>query len=133
MVSNFDTRLRPLLAAMQLDSLFDAIVISAVFPHSQALRTFITAIGLPGRASEYAQQEASEGSRELDCQVKCAQEVGAEKPNPVIFENACEALGVQPEEVVHVGDDRRYFEICLPLKSGAGCLCCLACWRYRLR
>ena len=29
-VSNFDTRLRPLLAAMQLDSLFDAIVVSAV-------------------------------------------------------------------------------------------------------
>ena len=29
-VSNFDTRLRPLLAAMQLDRLFDAIFISAV-------------------------------------------------------------------------------------------------------
>lgn len=29
-VSNFDTRLRPLLSAMQLDSLFDAIVVSAV-------------------------------------------------------------------------------------------------------
>ncbi len=29
-VSNFDTRLRPLLKAMQLDTLFDAIIVSAV-------------------------------------------------------------------------------------------------------
>jgi HAD superfamily hydrolase (TIGR01509 family) len=35
-------------------------------------------------------------------------EVGAEKPNPVIFEAALEELGVAPEETVHVGDDRRY-------------------------
>lgn len=34
-------------------------------------------------------------------------EVGAEKPNPVIFEAALQALGMRPGEVVHVGDDRR--------------------------
>lgn len=34
-------------------------------------------------------------------------EVGAEKPNPAIFSAACELLGVQQSEVVHVGDDRR--------------------------
>lgn len=34
-------------------------------------------------------------------------EVGFEKPNPVVFEAAFEALGVTPEETVHVGDDRR--------------------------
>ena len=32
---------------------------------------------------------------------------GAEKPNPVLFQSACEALCVRPEHVVHVGDDRR--------------------------
>ena len=31
----------------------------------------------------------------------------AEKPNPAIFEAAFDALGVQPAEAVHVGDDRR--------------------------
>ncbi|KAF5835964.1 HAD-like domain-containing protein [Dunaliella salina] len=34
-------------------------------------------------------------------------EVGVEKPNRCIFEAALEALGIQPEEAVHVGDDRR--------------------------
>lgn len=34
-------------------------------------------------------------------------EVGAEKPNPRIFEYAMEALGVRPEETIHLGDDRR--------------------------
>ncbi|CAL5229453.1 g12778 [Coccomyxa viridis] len=62
-VSNFDLRLRPLLEALKLDQLFDALIISA--------------------------------------------EVGAEKPNPVIFEAALQKLGVQPAETVHVGDDRR--------------------------
>ncbi|KAF4402535.1 hypothetical protein G4B88_012320 [Cannabis sativa] len=33
--------------------------------------------------------------------------VEAEKPNPTIFLKACELLGVEPEEAVHVGDDRR--------------------------
>ena len=34
-------------------------------------------------------------------------EVGVEKPNPMIFERACQELGVLPAEAVHVGDDRR--------------------------
>ncbi|EIE20438.1 HAD-superfamily hydrolase [Coccomyxa subellipsoidea C-169] len=62
-VSNFDTRLRPLLTAMGAAEVFDTMVISA--------------------------------------------EVGAEKPNPLIFEIACQQLGVEPEEAVHIGDDRR--------------------------
>jgi len=36
------------------------------------------------------------------------EQVEAEKPNPIIFEAALDALGVQPEEAVHVGDDRRW-------------------------
>ncbi|KAK6124669.1 hypothetical protein DH2020_041591 [Rehmannia glutinosa] len=62
-VSNFDTRLRPLLRALKCDHWFDAVAVSA--------------------------------------------EVEAEKPNPMIFLKACEFLGVQPEDAVHVGDDRR--------------------------
>ena len=34
-------------------------------------------------------------------------EVHAEKPNPVIFQAACSALSLPPEQCVHVGDDRR--------------------------
>lgn len=62
-VSNFDTRLRPLLRALNCDHWFDAVAVSA--------------------------------------------EVAAEKPNPTIFLKACELLGVEPEDAVHVGDDRR--------------------------
>lgn len=62
-VSNFDTRLRPVLQALNCNHWFDAVAVSA--------------------------------------------EVEAEKPNPTIFLKACELLGVKPEEVVHVGDDRR--------------------------
>ena len=62
-VSNFDTRLRPILRELNIDHVFDAIIVSA--------------------------------------------EVGAEKPNPVIFEAAFKALDVAPEEAIHVGDDRR--------------------------
>ncbi|CAA3018765.1 haloacid dehalogenase-like hydrolase domain-containing 3 [Olea europaea subsp. europaea] len=62
-VSNFDTRLRPLLRALKCDHWFNAMAVSA--------------------------------------------EVEAEKPNPTIFLKACELLGVEPEDAVHVGDDRR--------------------------
>lgn len=62
-VSNFDTRLRPILHQLGLDQLFDSVLISA--------------------------------------------EIGVEKPNPTIFEMACQQLGVLPEQTVHVGDDRR--------------------------
>lgn len=62
-VSNFDTRLRPLLRALKCEHWFDALAVSA--------------------------------------------EVEAEKPNPTIFWKACEFLGVEPEDAVHVGDDRR--------------------------
>ncbi|GMH43370.1 hypothetical protein BSKO_11292 [Bryopsis sp. KO-2023] len=62
-VSNFDTRLRPLLHDLKLGHLFDQVV--------------------------------------------CSAEVKAEKPNPVIFEKGLEMVGMEPWQVVHVGDDRR--------------------------
>ncbi|KAK8672029.1 hypothetical protein V6N13_110406 [Hibiscus sabdariffa] len=62
-VSNFDTRLRPVLRALNCEHWFDAVAVSA--------------------------------------------EVGAEKPSPTIFLKVCELLEIQPEDAVHVGDDRR--------------------------
>lgn len=62
-VSNFDTRLRPLLETLGFGDVFDDVIVSA--------------------------------------------EVQMEKPNPCIFEKALEAAGCAPEEVIHVGDDRR--------------------------
>lgn len=41
------------------------------------------------------------------CFVLFVTQVEAEKPNPTIFLKACELLGVNPEDAVHVGDDRR--------------------------
>ncbi|KAI5083076.1 hypothetical protein GOP47_0002819 [Adiantum capillus-veneris] len=61
-VSNFDTRLRPLMKALHCYDWFDTIIVSA--------------------------------------------EVGLEKPNPEIFLTACKELGVRPEQVLHVGDDK---------------------------
>lgn len=40
-------------------------------------------------------------------EVLVSAEIGAEKPNPVIFEAACARLGVDPVEALVVGDDRR--------------------------
>ncbi|KAL4445769.1 hypothetical protein ABPG77_008968 [Micractinium sp. CCAP 211/92] len=47
------------------------------------------------------------GISDLFDAVVISAEVHAEKPNPVIFEAACAALGLPPEQCVHVGDDRR--------------------------
>jgi hypothetical protein len=104
-VSNFDTRLRPLLAAMQLDSLFDAIFISAV---RMAIRCPRQRACQPIACLTSAWVEHTKAPSDDSSWLHVAQEVGAEKPNPVIFELACEALDVRPEEVVHVGDDRRW-------------------------
>lgn len=75
-VSNFDTRLRPILEELDLVKLFDCVVISA--------------------------------------------EVGAEKPNPVIFETACSMLGVKAAQSIVLGDDRRQVtapptHLCIPV------------------
>jgi len=40
-------------------------------------------------------------------EIICSAEVGAEKPDPRIFTAACEALGVEPHEVLHIGDSER--------------------------
>jgi len=40
-------------------------------------------------------------------EIVCSAEVGAEKPDPKIFTTACERLGVEPHEVLHIGDSKR--------------------------
>lgn len=44
---------------------------------------------------------------ELLFSAKNCRQVAAEKPNPTIFLKACDLLGVEPGDAVHVGDDRR--------------------------
>jgi putative hydrolase of the HAD superfamily len=38
--------------------------------------------------------------------VVISSEVGADKPDPFIFERACELAGVSPADALHIGDDR---------------------------
>lgn len=47
------------------------------------------------------------GLKDLFDAIIVSADVSAEKPNPVIFMKACEELRVSPENVIHVGDDRR--------------------------
>eukprot|EP01025_Chloroclados_australasicus_P035736 TRINITY_DN36393_c0_g1_i1.p3 TRINITY_DN36393_c0_g1~~TRINITY_DN36393_c0_g1_i1.p3 ORF type:complete len:251 (-),score=20.71 TRINITY_DN36393_c0_g1_i1:547-1260(-) len=50
-------------------------------------------------------------------EVIVSDEVGCKKPNPLIFEIACNALGLHPYEVLHVGDDWLK-DICGARKAG---------------
>jgi putative hydrolase of the HAD superfamily len=36
--------------------------------------------------------------------VVVSEDVGVEKPDPVIFKQACDAMGVKPKECIYVGD-----------------------------
>lgn len=106
-VSNFDTRLRPVLQALNCNHWFDAVAVSAEvsdFFLPQFLQWWIhDSVSLKWAIISYL----------FCCCLKMlvplslGKQVEAEKPNPTIFLKACELLGVKPEEVVHVGDDRR--------------------------
>lgn len=48
-------------------------------------------------------------------------EIGVTKPNPTIFRDACSALAVPPEEVLHVGDNPKT-DVEGALKMGMQCL-----------
>ena len=89
-VSNFDTRLRPLLSGLGISRLFDAIIVSAEVESLFASKIFMRT-----------------HQQHIPHECCCLAQVGVEKPNPGIFEHACGLLGVEPREAVHVGDDRR--------------------------
>jgi len=52
-------------------------------------------------------------------------EIGNSKPKPIVFESACENLGVQAHELIHIGD-REHNDILGPKKLGIGAVLCTA-------
>ncbi len=52
-------------------------------------------------------------------------EIGHSKPQPVVFESAYKKFGVQPHELVHIGD-REHNDIIGPKNVGVGALLCTA-------
>jgi len=52
-------------------------------------------------------------------------EIGNSKPKPIVFESACENLGVQAHELIHIGD-REHNDILGPKKLGIGAILCTA-------
>ena len=44
-------------------------------------------------------------------------EIGNSKPKAIVFESACKNLGIQPQELIHIGD-REHNDILGPKKSG---------------
>lgn len=101
-VSNFDTRLRPVLRALDCDHWFDAIAVSAeVSSVIKYIYTFSQPLRQTGSKYFYLSRHFLTDTQQ------CIFQVAAEKPNPTIFLKACDFLGVNPEDAVHVGDDRR--------------------------
>jgi hypothetical protein len=108
-VSNYDTRLRRILAELGIDHLWDAVIISGGWG-SRALKD--KAWGSLGLSQQHAVANTVSlapfsAATPDSLHGAPAAEVRAEKPNPIIFEAACSALGLAPEACVHVGDDRR--------------------------
>jgi len=52
-------------------------------------------------------------------------EIGSSKPKPVVFESAFKEFGVEPHELVHIGD-REHNDILGPIAVGAHALLCTA-------
>lgn len=79
---------------------------SDVVPCLEWLRAAGVPIAAVTNASGHHQRVklASLGLAEYFDQVLIAGEVGAAKPDPVIFHTACVGMGVSPAETVHVGD-----------------------------
>jgi len=86
-----------------------AVISDAIFSPGRCLRTLLKGEGL----LEY-----------FDLFV-FSDEVGNSKPEPHVFQTAWEGLGVNPEEVVHIGD-REHNDILGPINVGMQCILCTA-------
>ncbi|XP_024519441.1 haloacid dehalogenase-like hydrolase domain-containing protein 3 isoform X2 [Selaginella moellendorffii] len=79
-VSNFDSRLRPILAELNISDVFDALVISSEIGHEKpAKEIFLTALGT------------------LNAKIDAAKSLNSS--------SHADELGVQARDTVHVGDD----------------------------
>ena len=52
-------------------------------------------------------------------------EIGNSKPQPIVFESTCNKFGIEPKELVHIGD-REHNDILGPKNIGANALLCTA-------
>ncbi|MBD3289163.1 HAD-IA family hydrolase, partial [candidate division KSB1 bacterium] len=77
----------------------------------------------PGRALR--QLLADEGLLDFFDVLIFSDEIGKSKPEPVMFYSACQRLGVQLDELVHIGD-REHNDIAGPKNLGARAILCTA-------
>lgn len=52
-------------------------------------------------------------------------EIGNSKPEPIVFQSACKKFGIEPSELVHIGD-REHNDILGPKNVGANAILCTA-------
>ncbi|KAG2494248.1 hypothetical protein HYH03_007603 [Edaphochlamys debaryana] len=108
-VSNFDTRLRPILRQLGVEGLFDEVVVSAEVCAEKpnpvifdaALRSLSAAAVARGTASALPFAAAAAASPAAAAAARAASAICASLPPPRDFRP------LAPEQVVHIGDDRR--------------------------
>lgn len=86
-----------------------AVISDAIFSPGRCLRTLLRDEGLLDYFEVFVFSD----------------EIGNSKPEPRVFRAACEGLGLEPHEIVHIGD-REHNDILGPQKVGMHCILCTA-------